>query len=233
MNHSIMKNSMMDHSMMNHSMMNHSMMNHSMMNTPMVDHSKMDHSSMNHSGHATNKVDHSAHGASSPGSLVDHSAHDMEMKMYFHTGIMEYVLFETCMTKDTGGMAGACIIIFVVAVLYEGLKFLREVLLQQSLSDAPQAYIEANHGGGGGDGDQSFSVKTVQNRTVSQHMLSCAHFIQTSLHMLQVFISYCLMLVFMTYNIWLCLAVILGAGCGYFLFGWKRAIVVDSNEHCH
>ena len=67
----------------------------------------------------------------------------------------------------------------------------------------------------------------------SVHMVSAGHFLQTLLHMIQVFISYCLMLVFMTYNVWLCLAVILGAGVGYFLFGWRKAIVVDINEHCH
>ena len=50
---------------------------------------------------------------------------------------------------------------------------------------------------------------------------------------LQVLVSYCLMLIFMTYNIWLCLAVVLGAGTGYMLFGWHKAIVVDVNEHCH
>jgi hypothetical protein len=64
-------------------------------------------------------------------------------------------------------------------------------------------------------------------------MISTAHFIQTILHIIQVFMSYCLMLAFMTYNVWLCLAVILGAGTGYFMFGWKRAVVVDVNEHCH
>ena len=65
------------------------------------------------------------------------------------------------------------------------------------------------------------------------HMISAGHFIQTLLHMLQVFMSYCLMLVFMTYNAWLCIAVVIGAGAGYFLFGWRKAIVVDINEHCH
>ncbi len=64
-------------------------------------------------------------------------------------------------------------------------------------------------------------------------MLTCAHIVQTLLHILQVIVSYCLMLVFMTYNVWLCLAVALGAGVGYFVFGWKRAVVVDINEHCH
>ena len=64
-------------------------------------------------------------------------------------------------------------------------------------------------------------------------MLSLTHFIQTCLHILQVVISYFLMLIFMTYNVYLCLAVALGAGTGYFLFSWRRAVVVDINEHCH
>lgn len=65
-------------------------------------------------------------------------------------------------------------------------------------------------------------------------MLSAAHLLQTVLHMLQVFLSYILMLVFMTYNVWLCLAVVLGAGTGYFLFSWKRTVLLeDLTEHCH
>ena len=64
-------------------------------------------------------------------------------------------------------------------------------------------------------------------------MLSLAHLVQTLLHVLQVVISYFLMLIFMTYNVYLCVAVALGAGLGYFLFAWKRTIIVDVNEHCH
>jgi len=51
--------------------------------------------------------------------------------------------------------------------------------------------------------------------------------------MAQVVLSYVLMLIVMTYNVWLCLAVILGAGSGYFFFGWKKSLVVDITEHCH
>lgn len=64
-------------------------------------------------------------------------------------------------------------------------------------------------------------------------MCSLAHLLQSILHVVQVVISYFLMLIFMTYNVYLCLAVALGAGTGYFLFSWKRAVVVDINEHCH
>ena len=46
-------------------------------------------------------------------------------------------------------------------------------------------------------------------------------------------ISYLLMLIAMTFNIYLFLAVILGAGLGHLLFGWRRTTVLDYNEHCH
>lgn len=83
------------------------------------------------------------------------------------------------------------------------------------------------------------------------------HFFQTFLHLIQVTLSFLLMLIFMTYNTWLCLAVVLGAGTGFFLFGWdinlyfailtvfqlnfpacshysyKKSVVVDVTEHCH
>ena len=64
-------------------------------------------------------------------------------------------------------------------------------------------------------------------------MCSLTHALQTGLHVVQLVLSYWLMLIFMTYNVWLCLAVALGAGTGYFLCAWRRQSVVDMNEHCH
>ena len=56
----------------------------------------------------------------------------------------------------------------------------------------------------------------------------------TKIVSVQIVVSYCLMLIFMTYNVWLCLAVALGAAIGYFMFGWKKTVVVDvGGEHCH
>lgn len=69
--------------------------------------------------------------------------------------------------------------------------------------------------------------------SLRQRMLSPAHFLQTVLHIIQVVVSYVLMLVFMTYNAYLCIAVAAGAGMGYFLFSWQKAVVVDITEHCH
>ncbi|XP_059151807.1 high affinity copper uptake protein 1-like isoform X2 [Physella acuta] len=179
----------------------------------------------NHGGMEATTMDHSGHN-------MDHSGHNMGgmdmMQMYFHVGSMEYVLFESCMTQSDGAMVGACFVIFFVAILYEGLKFVREWLLQRSLASA--SYVDQKLPA---SSSHEHMVMRTQNSSIANRMLSQGHLVQTVLHVIQVFVSYCLMLVFMTYNVWLCLAVVLGAGVGYFCFGWKRAVVVDSNEHCH
>jgi copper transporter 1 len=59
------------------------------------------------------------------------------------------------------------------------------------------------------------------------------HLLQVVLHMVQVALSYGLMMVFMTFNGWLCIAVIVGAGIGYLIFGWKLSHATDVLEHCN
>nr|CAD7403827.1 unnamed protein product [Timema poppensis] len=76
-------------------------------------------------------------------------------------------------------------------------------------------------------------VVSEDNRIVQPTMCSRMHYFQTFLHIIQIILSYLLMLIFMTYNLWLCLAVVLGAATGYFLFGWKKSVIVDVTEHCH
>ncbi|XP_023932976.1 high affinity copper uptake protein 1 isoform X2 [Lingula anatina] len=187
-------------------------------------------------GNATyNTVDpHAGHDMGS-GSIGDpHAGHNMgsdlgmnmnhEMKMYFHTGVMETILFYQWQTHTVGAMVGSCIGIFILAALYEGLKVLREHLLRKhNVMTRARSYNSA----------YTDAMVTETHATVQPRMCSKAHFIQTLLHVIQVVVSYFLMLVFMTYNIWLCLAVALGAGTGYFLFGWRKAVVIDINEHCH
>ena len=64
--------------------------------------------------------------------------------------------------------------------------------------------------------------------------LAFLHVFQAVLHTVLVFISMCLMLVFMTFNTWLCVAVCAGAGVGYLLFGrYRHSSTDDSEEYCH
>ena len=72
------------------------------------------------------------------------------------------------------------------------------------------------------------SLKIIQTK-----MFSLPHLILTGLHMLQMTLAYFLMLIVMTYNSWLCGAVILGSTLGYFCFGWRKTSIVDVSDHCH
>ena len=71
-------------------------------------------------------------------------------------------------------------------------------------------------------------------RKAPNSMFNWGHLLGTILHLVQMSLAYLLMLVVMTFNTWLCLAVVLGSTLGYFLVGWKRpAGAIDVSDHCH
>lgn len=231
-------------------------MDHSGMDHSGMDHSGMDHSGMDHSGHdmgltvinttAKAVVDAVVSGINmAPSSVhVGHSSHmvhmmmndtddmgGMGMQMTFHFGYVETILFDWWHISNVGGLIGSMIGIFILALLYEGLKYWREHLFRRAI--AAVQYCGNIHKGNitGENKATQYMEQIIMPPTVN--MLSVDHGIQTLLHVLQMIISYLLMLIFMTYNVWLCLAVIFGAGVGYFLFGWRKSVVVDITEHCH
>lgn len=161
----------------------------------------------------------------------------MSHSMTFHGGVIETILFSWWDTKTTGGMVSSCLAIFVVAMLYEGLKYYRKHLLWRAYTGLQYCAVAppdkaTNNPCSPEDAHVIQAVgKMVQQKTPK--MLSVPHAYQTFLHGVQMLISYMLMLVFMTYNSWLCAAVILGSASGYFLFGWRESVVVDFTEHCH
>ncbi|XP_066294117.1 high affinity copper uptake protein 1-like isoform X2 [Branchiostoma lanceolatum] len=233
MDHSSMDHSSMDHGSMDHGSMDHGSMDHSNMNHSTVDHNSMDHSDMNHSTVDHSSMDHSNmdHGNMDHSSMAaesgSHGGHlGMMMQMSFYFGYTDVVvLFDGWVINDIGTLIGSMVGICIIAALYEGLKVFREHLLRKSMVTVSYHSVAV-------PGPENLPVVETQ-KTTGSRILSSSHLIQTLLHVLQIVVSYFLMLVFMTYNVWLCIAVALGAGIGYFSFGWKRAIVIDINEHCH
>ena len=55
------------------------------------------------------------------------------MKMYFHGGYNEVILFDFWRISTLGGLIGSMIGCFILGILYEGLKFLREFLIGRDL----------------------------------------------------------------------------------------------------
>ena len=52
------------------------------------------------------------------------------MKIYFHGGYIEVILFSFWRISSVGGLVGSMIGCFLLGVLYEGLKFFREFMLR-------------------------------------------------------------------------------------------------------
>ncbi|NXM66978.1 COPT1 protein, partial [Serilophus lunatus] len=155
-----------------------------------------------------------------------HGPDMMSMAMTFHFSCQNVpLLFSGLTINSPGEMAGAFVAVFFLAMFYEGLKIARECLLRKS-----QVSIRYNSMPVPGPNG---TILMETHKTVGQQMLSFPHLLQTVLHIIQVVVSYFLMLIFMTYNGYLCIAVAAGAGTGYFFFSWKKAVVVDITEHCH
>ncbi|CAG2174738.1 unnamed protein product [Oppiella nova] len=171
---------------------------------------------------------------------------DMGMKMYFHTGYEKMVLFEKWVATTDGAMFGVCVFFFVLAVVYESLKYYRQVHSAKALSllgghvheeNGTAASSTTTQDSGPSAADKyERPLTTTRDRIVRPAIkrLSVAHLWQTFLHILQVFISYLLMLAVMTFNVWICLSIILGAGVGYFLVGSQKPNTYSAFEdHCH
>nr|ADD38305.1 High affinity copper uptake protein 1 [Lepeophtheirus salmonis] len=169
---------------------------------------------------------HGSHGHSSQS--IMHNGH---MMMFFHGGYEEVILFDFWRINTLGGLIWSMLICFLLSVSYEGIKFAREIIFRKY--NAP--FIEEGSNGNPPRSNIDDSISPTIRRALvfKNYIWSKSHFILTFLHILQVIVSYLLMLIFMTYNSWLCLSVIVGTGAGYFFFGWKRSSILDVSDHCH
>ena len=109
-----------------------------------------------------------------------------------------------------GLFVAAFIGFFILAILFEGLKQFRDTLYKKSLKNGCSG----------------------PRRGMCDFVSDPEHILQTLLHIIQVSVSYTLMLIIMSCNLWLFLAVVLGAACGYFLFCWRQMINIEDPNCC-
>ncbi|XP_068619203.1 high affinity copper uptake protein 1-like [Battus philenor] len=146
--------------------------------------------------------------------------------MTFHAGVCQEILFNGWLTTTALELFGSAVAIFLAGILYEGLKYYREALHARATAATGDSRVNITKNECGSQGPCSGTA------VVKYSMLSSGHVVQTLLHIVQSTASYILMLVFMTYNVWLCIALVLGLAVGYFFFGWRKSTVVDVTEHC-
>ena len=160
--------------------------------------------------------------------------HNMTMQMYFTTKPDVYVLFEEWHVQSVGEMIAAFIGVFIFAMLNEGLKVFREYVnsFLKSLNlniIKPKSIQEEDR--------SKYEPLLPENTTPinsskanSQINELIAHSVLSILQTIQYIIGYLLMLIAMTFSLWLFLAVVLGMGTGYFVFAWMKKRIPGSNK---
>ncbi|XP_066223503.1 protein SLC31A2 isoform X1 [Saccopteryx leptura] len=133
------------------------------------------------------------------------------MEMHFVFSDKVVLLFDFWSVHSPAGMALSVLVVLLLAVLYESIKFGKAKLLHQalmSMSISTSQQLET---------DQSSSSS--ESPPVSRPRLRwwLCHFGQSLIHVTQVVIGYFLMLTVMSYNTWIFLGVVLGSAVGYYL----------------
>ncbi|XP_014238975.1 high affinity copper uptake protein 1-like [Trichogramma pretiosum] len=129
--------------------------------------------------------------------------------MTFHFGLQETILFDQWVVSDLSGVLGSVIGIIILGMIYEGLKNYRE-------------YLNVS---------KAIYKRKGETESRAKSIFSTIHVVQTMLQGVQLILGYLLMFIFMTYNVYLCIAVVVGSVLGYFVFSWKYARC-DISECC-
>lgn len=167
------------------------------------------------------------------------------MKNYFYATVHATILFQDWHTMTWAELFGSCIAVAVLAALYEGLKVGREYL-DLKFAFKSKVNVTTMHCACPNSDDRSretgdsktcvinVDVPNKEDRKSVDRIFNRGHVIQTLLHFVQLWISLCLMLVFMTFNVYLCLGVTVGGAIGYFCFAWLRPAPSNyQHEVCH
>ncbi|XP_017873641.1 PREDICTED: high affinity copper uptake protein 1 [Drosophila arizonae] len=159
------------------------------------------------------------------------AAHTCPMIMVFHGGHCERILWRSWVAYTVTEFAFSCIAFFAMSFLYELLKFLRVQLTRREARKEAEQLAEEQRRKALGDcnGCSETQLAEIRDKTYWQRIFNMPHIIQTLLNFIQLIISYLLMLVFMNFNYWLCLSVILGLAFGYFFFGYVQKDPKDSD----
>ncbi|OBZ89107.1 Copper transport protein CTR2 [Choanephora cucurbitarum] len=149
------------------------------------------------------------------------------------------IVFEWWHVHNAAELFLSCIAVFCIATAYEYLRVWtaqwdeqwsqaeKKRLSEQNVLVNDLEEEAATHP----TDNTSFLIKDLQKKPYSNRQARHQHILRSVLYAVLVAISFWLMLVFMTYNGYLMIATILGAGFGHLVFG-KRS-TVSRGIQCH
>ncbi|CAI7743972.1 unnamed protein product [Closterium sp. NIES-54] len=134
----------------------------------------------------------------------------MMMQMWFYWGPNVVILFENWKTSNWGFYLLACFLVVVFCVLHEYLTSFR-----LKLSATRRCRVK--------DAEQGEDFTNVASKNKACHWRPLLDRLAvTGIYALNLIFSYAIMLIIMSFNIGLFIAVVLGLTIGFFFFGAKR-----------
>ena len=152
-------------------------------------------------------------GMSDEQTMMKGMSDDQTMKMHFHTGYQEIILFDFFHISSVCEMSIVAFVVFLLACFSESFKFSREYI-RRHFARSSHEYKRVPER----DVEDKLESDDLKVDIKSQTIFTTEHSVLTLLYLVQVLISYTLMMVFMTCNAWLCGAVIMGHVVGNWVF---------------
>ncbi|KAM0819600.1 putative Copper transport protein [Seiridium cardinale] len=188
-----------------------------------MDHAHMDHSQMDHGG-----MDHGDTGHGGHGGMTDMC----NMNMLFTWDPTNLcIIFRGWHIRGTASLIFSLLAIVAIGVGYEALREATrryEAWVNQRQETAPPFQVIAS------DHDDGHLTETTPFLWSGRNQIEVskrAHIIKALLYAVQSFYAFMMMLLFMTYNGWVMLAVFVGNFVGYIMFGTSTKATKDNACH--
>uniref|UniRef100_A0A1I7TZG9 Copper transport protein n=1 Tax=Caenorhabditis tropicalis TaxID=1561998 RepID=A0A1I7TZG9_9PELO len=163
---------------------------------------------------------------------------------WLHFGSSEIVIFDFWRIRNSKGMIISCIAIFILGALFEGLKWYQIYFALHKKFKRKESFhlpvIVTVTDGRALKEDFKVNDPLVKNSKtkVSERPspFSLYRVTQALLYIFQLCLAYLMVLIVMTYNVWLAMSVILGAGFGHWIvtaFCASNSNSEETNDNCH
>ncbi|KAH8202643.1 hypothetical protein TruAng_003244 [Truncatella angustata] len=194
-----------------------------------MDHAHMDHSQMDHSGMDHGDMDHGGHGGMTDMcnmNLTTADGIECEPQMLFTWDSTNLcIVFRSWHVRGTASLVFSLLAIVAICVGYEAVR--EATRRYESWADKRQETAPREHGDGHVTENTPFLWTGRNQVEVSKR----AHVIKATLYAVQCFYAFMMMLLFMTYNGWVMLAVFVGNFIGYIMFG--NSTKATKETACH
>ncbi|KAL3994843.1 Ctr copper transporter family protein [Acanthocheilonema viteae] len=160
----------------------------------------------------------------------------MMYPMILHFSKHEYILVNFWKIGTALGLSTSVLIVFLLSILYEAVKALRLYFARNRAVEKWNQRIQSNivvresseHADSVSTEMNSYSpIFRFRGLRALKQLLTFYRIVQSSLYFTQILLAYILMLIAMTFNVWIILGIVAGEAIGYFLF--SEELTSDEN----